>query len=78
MKLTFILTWSANWVIISTNVTNQGAKFSTTDAKLYVPVVALSTQDNAKLLEQLNQVLKIQLTGINISQKYQQKHEISI
>ena len=29
-------------------------------------VVTISTQDNAKLLEQLNLVLKEQLTGINI------------
>ena len=36
-------------------------------------VVTISTQDNAKLLEQLNLVLKEQLTGINIIQKYQQK-----
>ena len=28
------------------------AKFKTTDTKLYVPVVTLSTQDNAKLLQQ--------------------------
>lgn len=27
--------------------------FKTADTKLYVPVVTLSTQDNAKLLEQL-------------------------
>ena len=29
-----------------------------TDTKLYVPVVTLSTPDNAKLLEQLNLILK--------------------
>ena len=28
-------------------------KFKITDTKLYVPVVTLSTQDNAKLLQQL-------------------------
>ena len=28
-------------------------KFKITDTKLYVPVVALSTRDNAKLLQQL-------------------------
>ena len=32
--------------------------FTIADTKLYVPVVTLSTQDNAKLLEQLNPVFK--------------------
>ena len=40
-------------VITATNVINQGTTFSITDTKLYVPVVTLSTQDNAKLFEQL-------------------------
>ena len=34
-------------------VVNQGTIFSITDRKLYVPVVTLSTQNNAKLLEKL-------------------------
>ena len=34
------------------------AKFKITDAKLYVAVVTLSTQDNAKLLKQLKSGLK--------------------
>ena len=50
--INLIPTWSANCVIVSIAVANQGTKFSTTDAKLYVPVVPLSTQDNAKLLQQ--------------------------
>ena len=49
-----MLTWSANCVIVSTNIANQIETFAITDTKLYVPVVTLSTQDNAKLLEQLN------------------------
>ena len=48
-----MLTWSANCVV-STNIANQIETFAITDTKLYVPVVTLSTQDNAKLLEQLN------------------------
>ena len=47
------LDWSENYVIISTNVANQVPKFTITEANLYVPVVTLSTQDNAKLLPQL-------------------------
>ena len=37
-------------------------KFEITETKLYVPVVTLSAQDNAKLLQWLNRVLKEQLT----------------
>ena len=51
--INIILTWSANCVIVSTAVANQGATFSITDTKLCVPFVTLSTQDNAKLLQQL-------------------------
>ena len=47
-----IFTWSANCVMVYTNVANQGATFSITETKLYVTVVTLSTQDNAKLLQQ--------------------------
>ena len=50
-KVNLILNWSENCVIVSTVVENQIATFAITDTKLYVPVVTLSTQDNAKLLE---------------------------
>ena len=49
VKLVF-LTWPSTCVI--TNSTGEG-RFTITDTKLYVPVVTLSTQDNAKLLQQL-------------------------
>ena len=52
-KVELILTWSKNCVIISTNVVNQNPIFVITETTLYVPVVTLSTQDNAKLLPQL-------------------------
>ena len=52
-EVNLILTWSANCVIVSTNVENQNATFAITDTKLYVPMVTLSTQDNTKLLQQL-------------------------
>ena len=51
-EVTLILTWSENCLIVSTNVANQGATFTITETKLYVPVVTLSTKDNAKLLTQ--------------------------
>ena len=40
-----------------TNSTGTG-RFAITDAKLYVPVVTLSTQDNAKLVQQLKSGFK--------------------
>ena len=52
-EVNLILNWSANCVIVYTDVTNQGVTFSITETKLYVPVVTLSTQGNAKLLTQL-------------------------
>ena len=54
-EVNLILTWSKDCVI--TNSTGEG-KFKITDAKLYVPVITLSTQDNAKLLQQLESVFK--------------------
>ena len=52
-EVELILDWSANCVIIYTNVDNQVPTFTITETNLYVPVVTLSTQDNAKLLPQL-------------------------
>ena len=53
-----ILTWSRNCVIVSSNDANQNATFAITNTKLYVPLVTLSAQDNAKLLQQLKSGLK--------------------
>ena len=39
-------------------IANQEPTFEITDAKLYVPVVTLSTQDNTKLIEQLKSDFK--------------------
>ena len=49
------LTWSDKCVLPNDTKTTT---FATTDTKLYVPVVTLSTQDNAKLLEQLRSGFK--------------------
>ena len=51
-----ILTWSKNCVNSSATAKT---KLAITDTKLYVPLVTLSTQDNAKLLEQLRSGFKI-------------------
>ena len=48
------LNWSEKCVIVAATVGNQGATFSITDTKLYILVLTLSTQYNAKLLQQLN------------------------
>ena len=57
-EVNLILTWSENCVIVYTNVANQGATFTITETKLYVPEVTLSTQYNAKLLTQLKSGFK--------------------
>ena len=49
-EVNLILRWSSSCVI--TNSTGLG-RFAITDTKRYVPVVTLSTQINAKLLQQL-------------------------
>ena len=50
-----ILKWSSTCVI--TNFTDAG-RFTMTDTKRYVATSSLSTQDNAKLLQQLKSGLK--------------------
>ena len=52
------LNWSANCAIIYTDIANQVPTFTITETNLYVPVVTLSTQDNAKLLPQLKSGFK--------------------
>ena len=47
-EINLILTWSEDCVISSAT---GATKFKITDTKLYVPVVSLSPQDNAKLLQ---------------------------
>ena len=55
-----ILTWSAGCVIIYINIADQVPTFTITETNLNVPVVTLSTQDNAKLLPQLKSGFKEQ------------------
>ena len=57
-EVELILTWSAGCVIIYVDVNNQVPTFTITETNLYVPVVTLSTQDNAKLLPQLKSGFK--------------------
>ena len=57
-EFNLIPTWSKKCVIASNTAANQATTFAITDTNLYVPVVALSTQDNAKLLKQLKSGFK--------------------
>ena len=57
-EIELILTWSRNCVITYTDVNDQNPTFTITETNLYVPVVTLSTQDNAKLLPQLKSGFK--------------------
>ena len=54
-EVNLILTWSSTCVI--TNSIGAG-RFAITNTKLYVPVITLSRQDNAKLLPQLKSCFK--------------------
>ena len=54
-EVNLIFTWSKDCVI--TNSEGLG-KFAIPETKLYVPIVTLSTQDNAKLLQQLKSGFK--------------------
>ena len=46
-----MLIWSTNCYIIAGTIEGQVPRFVITDTKRYVPVVTLSTQDDAKLLQ---------------------------
>ena len=54
-EVSLMLTWSSTCVI---STSTGEAKFKVTDTKLYVSVVTLSKQDNAKLLKQLTSGFK--------------------
>ena len=56
--MNLILILSDNYVLSNDT---KATIFAITDTKLYIPVVTLSTQVNAKLLEQLKSGFKEQL-----------------
>ena len=57
-EIRLIFTWSRNCIIITTDINNQIPTFTITETNLYVSVVTLSTQDNAKLLPRLKSGFK--------------------
>ena len=65
-NINLMLKWLGNYAI--TNLTGNGT-VATTYTKHYVPVVTLSTRDNAQIIEQLNLRFK---RNIN-RDKYQSK-----
>ena len=54
-KIHLELTWIENCVLPSAG---RSATFIITDAKLHIPIVTLSTKDNAKLAKQLSDGFK--------------------
>ena len=68
-EINLIVTWSANCCTIDPPINNQIPTFAITHTKPYIPVVTLSTQDNAELLQQLKSSFK---RTINCN-KYQSK-----
>ena len=56
--LNLMLTWSTDCVLLYTDVANQIPTFAITEKNIYVPLVTLSTQDNAKILGQLKSGFK--------------------
>ena len=65
-EINFILTWTEKCVLFNETKTTT---FAIIDTKLYVPVVTLSPQDNAKLLQQLKSGFKRTMNR----KKYQSK-----
>ena len=53
-----ILTWSAECFIIDNLIANEEPTFTITDTKIYVPIITLSIQDNAKLLQKMKSGFK--------------------
>ena len=52
-EITLILSWSKNCFLVAGTAANPEPRFTITDKKIYVQVVTLSSQDNVKLLKQL-------------------------
>ena len=57
-EISLQLKWSKNCILVAGTVANKNPSFQINDTKLYVPVVTLSTQENIKLLKQLESGFK--------------------
>ena len=52
------LKWSKNCILVAGTATNQNPRFQINDTNLYAPFVTLSTQENIKLIKQLESCFK--------------------
>ena len=52
-EISLLLKWSTKCIIVAETADNQNPTFQINDAKLYVPIATLSTQENIKLLKKL-------------------------
>ena len=57
-KISLQLKWSKGCIIVAGTAENQEPKFEITDTRLCLAIVTLSTQDNVKLLKQLESGFK--------------------
>ena len=57
-EISLQLKWSKYSIIVAGTAANENQIFKVTDSKLYVPITTLSTQDNIKLLKQLESGFK--------------------
>ena len=71
-KSSLDLTWSENCVI---SCATEKIKFTITDIKLYVPVVTLSTEDDIKLLKQLEPGFKRTINWNKCQSKLEEKEQ---
>ena len=52
-EISLQLKWSRNFILVAGTAANQNPRFQINDTKLYISVVTLATQENIKLLKQL-------------------------
>ena len=57
-EINFQLKWSPKCIIVAGTENNKNPSFKTNGTRFYVPVVTLSTQENIKLLKQLESGFK--------------------
>ena len=64
-EISLQMKWSRNCIIVAGTANNQDSTFQINDTRPYVPVVTSLTQENIKLLKQLESGFK-RTIGINI------------
>ena len=57
-EINFIITWSTHCFIVDDSVASPVPAFAINDTKVYVLLLTLSTEDNAKLLQKLKSDFK--------------------